>query len=110
MSEDCPVCSDGASKKGPGQRSAVLGQEQLGRRRPFGQVVEPRVDPLGFDPGHGEFGLGRCELGLDGLESSLGCLARIDGLVEVPMGDGQAIRDQRKGLLQLDLLGRRADR
>jgi hypothetical protein len=35
---------------------------------------------------------------------------RIDGLVEVPMEDGQAIRDQRKGLLQLDLIGRRADR
>jgi hypothetical protein len=26
------------------------------------------------------------------------------------MEDGQAIRDQKKGLLQLDLLGRRADR
>ena len=71
MSEDCPVCSDGA---GGGQRSAALGQEQLGRTA-FGQVVEPRVDPLEFGLGHREFSPGRRELGLDGLEFGLGRLA-----------------------------------
>jgi hypothetical protein len=83
--------------------------EQLGRRPEAGGQVA-RMDPLEVGLGYRECGPGRRELGLDDLEFGLGRLAlRIDGLAEVPMEDAQAIRDQRKGLLQLDLLGRRAD-
>jgi hypothetical protein len=74
MSEDCPICSDGA---GRGTWSAVcrVGTGTARTTTPFGQVVEPRMNPLGFGLGHREFGPSRRELGLDGLEFGLGRLA-----------------------------------